>query len=262
MTDTNQTPSVDEVLAISDPGDVGREHHSKIDRFVINVGNVIAWAFPLLMVAIVSQVILRANGMNQAWLDDMQWWIYGVAMLAAFGYAITTSSHVRVDILHQNFSDVKKARIEAGAIGWLLLPFIALMTDVMTHYAWASIISGEGSSSPNGLHRLYILKTSLPFLFVIAGLAGYSIFKRNLAVFSGTGMGKQLIWLFPTAVFVGWRLVHYALYWVVYLTDAEIAARRITRDYAIFEYALTISFVCVVALIIIGTLRSRQKGDE
>lgn len=261
MTVTTQTPSVDEVLAISDPGDVGREHHTRIDRFVINVGNVIAWAFPLLMVAIVAQVLLRASGNNQAWLDDLQWWIYGVAMLAAFGYAITTSSHVRVDILHQNYSPEKKARIEAGAIGWLLLPFIALMTDVMTHYAWASIESGEGSSSPNGLHRLYILKTMLPFLFALAGLAGFSVFKRNLAVFSNTSLAKQLMWLFPTAVFVGWRLVHYLLYWGVFFTDSEIKARRITREYAIFDYALYISAAIVVALIIFSALKSRSKGD-
>ena len=260
MTDTTQTPSVEEILAISDPGDVGREHHSKIDRFVINVGNVMAWAFPLLMVAIVAQVLLRASGNNQAWLDDLQWWIYGVAMLAAFGYAITTSSHVRVDILHQNYAPEKKARIEAGAIGWLLLPFIALMTDVMTHYAWASIESGEGSSSPNGLHRLYILKTMLPFLFLLSGLAAYSVFKRNLAVFSATTLAKQLIWLLPTAIFIGWRLVHYLLYWIVFFTDAEIRPRRITRDYAIFEYALYISVAIVVAVIIISALKSRAKG--
>jgi len=57
MTDTTPTPSVEEVLAITDPGDVGRENHSKIDRMVIHIGNVVAWAFPILMVAIVAQVI-------------------------------------------------------------------------------------------------------------------------------------------------------------------------------------------------------------
>lgn len=260
MTDTTQTPSVEEVLAISDPGEVGRAEHSKIDRLVINTGNVIAWAFPLLMVAIVAQVVLRASGHNQAWLDDLQWWIYGVAMLSAFGYAITTSSHVRVDIFHQNFSPEKKARIEVGAIGWLLLPFIALMTDVMTHYAWASIESGEGSSSPNGLHRLYILKSMLPILFLLAGLAGYSVLKRNLAVFSETTLAKQLIWLFPTAVFVLWRIVHYVLYWAIFFTDSEIQARRITREYAVFDYALYISFAIVIALIIFSAHKSRSKG--
>lgn len=260
MTDTTQTPSVEEVLAITDPGDVGRENHSKIDRLVINIGNVVAWAFPLLMIAIVAQVIMRANGFNQAWLDDGQWWIYGVAMLTAFGYAIVTDSHVRVDIFHQNYSPERKARIEAAAIGWLLLPFIALMTDVMVHYAWASIESGEGSSSPNGLHRLYILKTTLPFLFLLAGLAGLSVMRRNLRVFTDTSYATQLLWAFPTAVFVGWRLIHYILYWCVYFTDAEIAARRITRDYAIFEYALMMSFVLVIAAIVIGLVSRRSKG--
>lgn len=260
MTDTTPTPSVEEVLAITDPGDVGRENHSKIDRMVIHIGNVVAWAFPILMVAIVAQVILRANGFNQAWLDDAQWWIYGFAMLTAFGYAIVTNSHVRVDIFHQNYSNEKKARIEAAAIGWLLLPFIALMTDVMTHYAWASIESGEGSSSPNGLHNLYILKTSLPFLFLMAGLAGISVMQRNLRVFTDTSLATQLIWAFPTAVFVVWRLVHYVLYWIIFATDAEIAARRITRDYAIFDYALLISFGLVIAAIVFGLVTGRRKG--
>ena len=73
---TEETVSdVDEVLAISDPGEVGRENHGFFDRLMINVGNVVAWGFPLLIVAIVSQVFLRGMGNNQAWLDDAQWWI-------------------------------------------------------------------------------------------------------------------------------------------------------------------------------------------
>ena len=111
------------------------------------------------------------------------------------------------------------------------------------------------------MDRLYILKTSLPFLFALAWLAGYSTFKKNLAVFSDTGLAKQLIWLFPTAVFMGWRLIHYILYWGVYFTDAEIKARRITREYAVFEYAMYISLAIVVALIVIGFVTSRRKGD-
>ena len=259
MSDTTQEISVDEVLAINDPGDVGREHHTKIDRFMINVGNVVSWAFPLLMVAIVAQVILRANGMNQAWLDDFQWWVYGVAMLTAFGYAITTNSHVRVDILHQNYSPEKKARIECVAIGWFLLPFIILMADVMIHYAWASIESGEGSSSPNGLHRLYILKTLMPILFIISGFAAIAVLRRNMRVFTEVTLASQLLWAFPAAVFWMWRVVHYLLYWFVYFTNPDIVARRITRE-PIFDWTLTVAVIIIVALIIFGLVTSRRKG--
>ena len=260
MSEPNTGLTVDQVLAISDPGEINRESHTKTDRFVVHFGNVVAWAFPLLMVAIVAQVFLRANGHNQAWLDDLQWWIYGFAMLSAFGYAIVTNSHVRVDIFHQHYSPERKARIEAFACGWLLLPFLLLMADVMIDYAWTSIEAREGSSSPNGLHRLYILKTSLPILFIVAAFAAWSAMRKNLAVFSDTGLAKQLIWMFPAMVFLGWRIVHYIFYWAIFLTDTEIQARRITRDYVIFEYALLISFVLVIELIGFGLIRNRGRG--
>lgn len=251
-------PNVEEVLAITDPGEVGREHHGRIDRLMINVGNVVAWAFPILMLAIVAQVFLRGAGHNQAWLDDAQWWIYGFAMLTGFGYAITTNSHVRVDILHQNFSDTKKAQIEVLAVGWLLLPFIALMCDVLIHYAWASVVAGEGSSSPNGLHNVWILKLTLPVLFLLSGLAAWAVFKRNLAKITRTTWDKQLLWAFPTAVFVGWRIIHYAAYWVIYLTNSEIKPRRITRE-PFFDYALSISLLGVIVLIVLLTVLNRRK---
>ncbi|MEM7520066.1 MAG: TRAP transporter small permease subunit [Pseudomonadota bacterium] len=252
-------PDVEQVLAIRDPGEVGRAQHTRLDRLMINVGNVVAWAFPLLMIAIVGQVLLRAAGHNQAWLDDAQWWIYGFAMLTGFGYAITTNSHVRVDILHQHFSPEKKARIEAAALGWLLLPFLALMLDVLIHYAWSSIIAGEGSSSPNGLHNVWILKTTLPVLFGLAMLASYAVFRRNLAVFTDPVPHIQLVWAFPVVVFVGWRLVLYAGYWVVFFTNSEIRPRRITRE-PFFDYTLAISFFGVLAIIVVLYLLNRRKA--
>lgn len=261
MTDssTDTAPSVEEILAITDPGEVNRESHTAADRFVINFGNVVAWAFPLLMVAIVSQVFLRASGFNQAWLDDLQWWIYGFAMLTAFGYAIVTNSHVRVDIFHQNFSNERKARIEAFALGWLLLPFLAIMTDVMFHYAVASIEAGEGSSSPNGLHRLYLLKSTMPVLFVIAAVATFSALRKNMAVFTTVDLSRTLIWILPSAVFILWRVIHYILYWGVALTDSETPTRRITRDYTIFEYGHWIALAIVLALIGYGLATGRKK---
>ncbi len=259
-TQTQDMPDVEEILAISDPGEKNRDQHTRIDRLMINIGNVVAWAFPLLMAAIVAQVFLRGSGLNQAWLDDLQWWIYGFAMVTGFGYAITTNSHVRVDIFHQNFSEQKKARWEAIALGWLLLPFIALMIDVLITYASQSIEANEGSASPNGLHNVWILKASLPVLFLLAGLAAYASFKRNLAKFSPISLGHQLIWLFPTAVFIAWRLVVNAAWWVIYFTNSEIKPRRILRE-PFFDYALTIAFVgVVVAIAALMMLNRRREG--
>lgn len=252
------TPTIEQVLSITDPGEVDRHLHGPIDRLIVNFGNIVSWAFPILMFAIVAQVFLRGSGFNQAWLDDAQWWIYGFAMLTAFGYAITTSSHVRVDILHQNFNAERKARIECFAIGWLLVPFIGLMTDVMLHYAYSSVIAGEGSSSPNGLHRVYLLKIAMPILFFLAGLAAISVFMRNLRVFSHAGLEKVVWWGLPSFVFIGWRVVHYAAYWVIYLTNSDINPRRITKE-PFFDYALYVSVALTLALFAYGWFRNRYK---
>lgn len=247
-------------IAITDPGEIGREHHRWPDRLMINVGNVVAWLFPLLMVGIVAQVIMRQNGMNQAWLDDAQWWVYGFAMLTGFAYAITTESHVRVDIFHQNFSAAKKAKIEVFAIGWLLMPFLLIMTDILMHYAWSSILAWEGSDSPNGLHRLYLLKSSLPIMFVIALTAAWGVFRRNLAVFSDLSLHKVVLWTLPAAIFLFSRLFHYALYWFYALTT-DIKPRRISKE-AAFDNISLYAIGLVVVLVVAGYLLSRSKSKE
>ena len=45
------------------------------------------------------------------------------------------------------------------------------MFEILTAYGMASFTAREGSDSPNGLHKLYILKLCLPVLFVLGILA-------------------------------------------------------------------------------------------
>lgn len=251
--------SVEDAIAISDPGEIGRDEHTILDRIVVNVSNVVAWGLPLLMAVIVAQVVLRSAGHNQAWMDDLQWWIYGFVLLTAFGYAIVTDCHVRVDVLHQHFSPQKKARIEAAAFGWMLIPFIAVMVDIMSHYAFASIEAGEGSDSPNGLHRLYLLKASMPFLFILAMLASWAAFLRNLKRFGDDTWARRLIWAFPAFVFILWRILYYIVYWAIYLTNSEITPRRISRE-PVFEWLLYVAFAVVLVSLVVAFIK-RRRGD-
>ena len=222
--------TIDHVTAITDPGERDKDQHLWGDRFMVWVGNISAWLFPVLMIAIVSQVFLRKAGMNQAWLDDAQWWLYGVAVLAGLGYAVTTDSHVRVDIFHANYSEKKKARIEIFGLGWLFLPFLFLMTDIMIHYAYASWIAKEGSDSPNGLRGLYILKMLIPFLFCAAIIASVAVLNRNLVLLYKPSLGKIIIAAFPAIWFAAERMTYYALWRYVHLTKPDIHPRRISKD--------------------------------
>jgi len=248
-------------VAISDPGDRLREEHYFTDRLVLGVGNVVAWIFPILMVAIVAQVIMRKMGHNQAWLDDAQWWLYGFAMITGFAYAITTDSHVRVDIFHFNYSVAKKAKLEIFAIGWLLLPFIAMMVDIMSQYAWASWTAREGSDSPNGLHNLYLLKISLPILLFLACLAGWSMIRRNFNRFTNSTFLKCVLGAFPFCWFVFDRALHHAFYWYLRFTNPDLQPRKIAKE-PLMEYTTIVGLALLLLLIIGLWLSSRSSRNR
>ncbi len=222
--------TIDHVTAISDPGERGREEHLWGDRLMVNLGNIAAWLFPVLMIAIVAQVFLRKAGINQAWLDDAQWWLYGLALLTGFGYAITTDSHVRVDIFHARYPERKKARIEVFGLGWLLLPFLGIMTDILLHYAYASWLAREGSDSPNGLHGLFMLKMALPVLFMAAIIAAFAALYRNLAKLTAPALWTLLVAALPTVWFAAERAVYYALWWSIRFSNPDLHPRRISRE--------------------------------
>lgn len=253
--------TIDHVAKITDPGERDRASHLWGDRLMINAGNIAAWLFPVLMFAIVAQVILRKSGHNQAWLDDAQWWIYGAALLTGFGYAITTESHVRVDIFHANYSAAKKARIELFALGWCLLPFLILMLDVLIHYAFASFSVRETSDSPNGLHGVYLLKMLLPVLFALAITAAFSVLLRHLSTLKKPAFWNVAIAAFPTFWFLAERITYYSLWWVVRFNNPELKTRRVSKD-PLLEPTIWYGLALVIVLVVASYLLSKRNSSK
>lgn len=258
------------IVAISDPGEVGREHHNIGDRFIVRVSNVFAWLFPFLMIAICSQVILRQLGNNQAWLDDFQWWLYGAAALVAIGYAVTTNSHVRVDVFYDNYPPDKQARIDIFGLTWLFLPFIVLCWDLTIHYAVTAVIIDEGSSSPNGLHNLWILKVFMNVSFLFTGIAIWAAYVRRLSTLCEPLLWKQLFYAFPAVMFIINLMVYYASWWLIYLTGPEeMTSRDVSRvdyfdviEWGPFETAPSVAIALVITLVLIGALRALAPKSE
>lgn len=253
----------DAIIAISDPGEVGKADHARADRIVVHISNLFAWIFPFLMVAICSQVVLRTAGFNQAWLDDFQWWLYGSAVLVGIGYAVTTNSHVRVDIRYENFTPEKKLRTDIFALAWLFLPFIILCWDVTLNYAIASIASDEGSDSPNGLHNLWILKTFMNVSFLFIAFATWAAYVRALGKLTEPLLWKKLFWAFPSTMFAVNLVIYYAIWWVIYLSSPEGTTQREVGRHWIFDEVefgnydikYTIMITVVATLVVIGLAR-------
>ncbi len=268
--------SDDVIAAITDPGEVGKEHHNKGDRITVLISNLFAWLFPILMVVICTQVVLRTLGRsdigpgNQAWMDDLQWWLYGAAVLVGIAYAVTTNSHVRVDIRYENFTPQKKLRTDIFALVWLFLPFIILCWDVTLGYAIASVVSDEGSDSPNGLHNLWILKVFMNVSFLAIALATWSAYVRALGNLTDPILWKKLFWAFPSTMYVINLVIFYALWWAVYLTSPEGTTTREVGRHAIFdeveignyEIKYTIIITVIATFVVLGLARLMARRSE
>lgn len=268
MSDPMKDP--DALTQLYDPGEVGRAEHNRGDRFVVGVSNAVAWLFPLLMLAITAQVILRQAGHNQAWLDDLQWWLYGIACLTGIAYAVTTGSHVRVDIFYDNFPKAKQDRLNIFALGWLFLPFIILTSDFTFHYAVSSVVAREGSDSPNGLHNLWILKVLMFLAFVFIGVSIVAALLRHLARLTTVRLWKVLVAMLPATWFLINLALYYALWWGVRLTSGpDVSDRQVTRHPAFgavelgqqeILYTVIASGVLTAVLILATRAMARKEG--
>lgn len=262
--------STEDVVAISDPGEVNRAEQNKGDRFIVFVGNIGAWLFPALMIAICAQVVLRNSGMNQAWLDDLQWWIYGAAVLIGVAYAVTTDSHVRVDVLYDNFSREKQTRITLFALGWLFLPFIILAWDVTVPYAITSVMANEGSSSPNGLHKLWILKVFMNLSFILMAVACWAAIVRLVGRLKRATLSRVLLHAFPATMFMVNLAVYYVAFGFIWLTaEAETTTREMGRhwffdevEFGNYDIKYTIMVTVVLTFVVIGLARIMDRAKR
>jgi len=143
-----------------------------MDKFVTGVGEVVMWVNVILVIAIISQVAMRyAFGISYPKLDELQWHLYALTTMIGISYALSTDSHVRVDILRLNFSHRAQRVIEIFGIVVLLLPFCWLMIDQGLDYFKDSYRVSERSDSPIGLPARWLLKSVIPISFVLLATA-------------------------------------------------------------------------------------------
>ncbi|MEL6292363.1 MAG: TRAP transporter small permease subunit, partial [Pseudomonadota bacterium] len=113
------------------------------------------------------QVVLRQAGMNQAWLDDFQWWLYSAAVLVGIGYAVTTNSHVRVDIFREMLPRRGQAKVEFWGLLIMGIPFLMIISYFALQFVGLSVSQNEQSESLTGIGNRYIVKSFLIVGFVL-----------------------------------------------------------------------------------------------
>jgi TRAP-type mannitol/chloroaromatic compound transport system permease small subunit len=155
----------------------------RLDDAVKGIGKVVAWANGLLVVAIILNVVLRyVFDMGQVFLEELQWHLYGLAVMIGLSYSQVIDSPIRVDILYQRFSRRTKAKWEIFGILVFLLPWIIILFLQGIDFWSESWRVNEQSDSPLGLPFRWAIKAAIPISFGLLGVATVSRLLSCLAL--------------------------------------------------------------------------------
>jgi TRAP-type mannitol/chloroaromatic compound transport system permease small subunit len=162
-----------------------------LDRAIDGIGVAVSFLWPIIILAIVGNVIARyALARNIGQLEELQWHLYAIAFLVGLSFAASRDQHIRIDVLYASFPAKAKAWIEL--IG--LLVFAVPFTYLILRYAWPFFIAayeiGERSEHPSGLPHRWIVKSVLFVAFFLLAVAFFSRLSRVSAMLFGFPRAK------------------------------------------------------------------------
>jgi TRAP-type mannitol/chloroaromatic compound transport system permease small subunit len=153
-----------------------------IDETIRRIGHYFSWLNAILVIVIIVQVFLRyVMGMGLVVLEELQWHLYAVGIMFGLSYCIVQDSHIRLDLLHDNFQQRTKEWVELFGHLLLLLPIIIIILIHSWDFFIDSWMIKERSDSPIGLPARYIIKSFLLSGFGLLTLAVLSRMVRSVA---------------------------------------------------------------------------------
>ena len=151
---------------------------SWLNRFSDWVGNFSALLLLLLVANVFFDVVMR-YGFNDVsiGMQEMEWHLYSMMFLFGIAYALRADGHVRVDLIYERLSPVKKAFVDISGTLLFLIPFCLLIAFYGIDFAQESYQLNEKSGDPGGLPYRWMIKAmiSLSFVCVIVSSLGFML---------------------------------------------------------------------------------------
>ena len=155
---------------------------SFLTSIVTTITTKTAWINMLVMFTILIQVTLRYGfHAGEAWVDEFIWHLYAFFMFG-LSYAITTDSHIRVDIVHMKFTKKKQRIIEVLGIVFLIMPFTIIIFEHSVGWVHHSFMANEFSENTTGLPYRWVVKSLLPISLVLIFIASLSELIKNIVL--------------------------------------------------------------------------------
>ena len=159
---------------------------NRLDRFVTFVGMAGGWLLFLLAAVVCFDVTTRKFFTFQSTLlQEMEWHIHTIIFFLAIGMAYLRGTHVRIDIFRDRMSERGRAKLELFGIAFLMLPFTFLIFRYGIDFVAQSYVQNEGSTSMQGIHHRWIIKSIVPAAMVILFLAIVATLIRTILFLQG-----------------------------------------------------------------------------
>ncbi|WP_245706986.1 TRAP transporter small permease subunit [Thiothrix caldifontis] len=133
-----------------------------------------------------SNALLRYGfDLSDNWPLELQWYLFGAAVMLGASHTLAQNGHVRVDIIYGNVSERTRLWIDIFGLLLFLLPACALFAWL----SWKTLFLPswdilEHSSNSGGLPR-YPIKFMLPLGFGLLVLQGLSELVKRFAALKG-----------------------------------------------------------------------------
>jgi TRAP-type mannitol/chloroaromatic compound transport system permease small subunit len=162
-----------------------------IDRLLGAIARIGGWCGFILIVLVMYDVVTRylgvprGFGINATQLQESEYWAHTFLFALVIGYAYRRQAHVRIDLLRDRLSLKSRYALEIFGILAFLIPYCLIAFYFTYDYTLRSYLEHEVSKSTIGLSNIWILKTAMPLMYALLGLAGVSQLIKSVAGFIG-----------------------------------------------------------------------------
>ncbi|MBU8911173.1 MAG: TRAP transporter small permease subunit, partial [Desulfobacterales bacterium] len=138
----------------------------RIDGVLQKIGHFFMWSnvvlIGLILLTVFARYVLKLRTIE---MGELQWHFYAVGFMIGLSYAVTTDSHMGMDLVRDRLSKRKQLWLDILGIIFLLLPFACLVFYQSLEFVHDSWVVNERSNNDMGLPFRWIIKSLMPISF-------------------------------------------------------------------------------------------------
>lgn len=157
-----------------------------IDALNDRVGRAVAWTTLLLVLVTFVDVVMRYFfNTSYVFTQELEWHVFAFIFLMGAGYTLKNDGHVRVEVFYGRLSPNGRAWINLIGVVFFLIPSCIVFIKTSIPFVMESFRILEGSPDPGGIPFRFILKSCIPFGYVLLLLQGVSLGFSSLFQLAG-----------------------------------------------------------------------------